>query len=73
MCLILKQTHYKTKFLDCRVDRACTIKNPVQKFGAIPAIVDLYPGGVLPYSLGGGVPLGSRKSYPLLDQVLQIL
>ena len=30
-------------------------------------------GGVLPYSLGGGVPLGSRKSYPLLDQILQIL
>ena len=25
------------------------------------------------YSLGGGVPLGSRKSYPLLDQILQIL
>ena len=25
------------------------------------------PGGVLPYSLGGGVPLGSRKSYPLLE------
>ena len=24
-------------------------------------------GGVLPYSLGGGVPLGSRKSYPLPD------
>ena len=22
-------------------------------------------GEVLPYSLGGGVPLGSRKSYPL--------
>ena len=30
-------------------------------------------GGVLPYSLGGGVPLGSRKSYPLLDQILQML
>ena len=29
--------------------------------------------GVLPYSLGGGVPLGLRKSYPLLDQILQIL
>ena len=29
--------------------------------------------GVLPYSSGGGVPLGSRKSYPLLDQILQIL
>ena len=29
--------------------------------------------GVLPYSLGGGVPLDSRKSYPLLDQILQIL
>ena len=28
-------------------------------------------GGVLPYSLCGGVPLGSRKSYPLLDQILQ--
>ena len=28
-------------------------------------------GGVLPYSLGGGVPLGLRKSYPLLDQILQ--
>ena len=28
----------------------------------------------LPYSLGGGVPLGSRKSYPLLDreEILQI-
>ena len=24
-------------------------------------------GGVLPYSLGGGLPLGSQKSYPLLD------
>ena len=23
---------------------------------------------VLPYSLGGGVPLGSRKSYPLLTK-----
>ena len=35
---------------------------------------DLYwGGGVLPYSLGGGVPLGSRKFYPLLDQILQIL
>ena len=22
-------------------------------------------GGILPYSLGGGVPLGLRKSYPL--------
>ena len=30
-------------------------------------------GGVLPYSLGRGVPLGSRKSNPLLDQILQIL
>ena len=30
-------------------------------------------GGVLSYSLGGGVPLGLRKSYPLLDQILQIL
>ena len=30
-------------------------------------------GGVLPYSLGVGVPLGSRKSYPLLDQILQVL
>ena len=30
-------------------------------------------GGVFPYSLGGGVPLGSRKSYLLLDQMLQIL
>ena len=29
--------------------------------------------GVRPYSLGGGVPLGSRKSYSLLDQILQIL
>ena len=29
--------------------------------------------GVLPYHLGGGVPLGSRKSYPLQDQTLQIL
>ena len=30
-------------------------------------------GGVLlPYSLGGSVPLGSRKSYPLPDQILQI-
>ena len=28
------------------------------------------PGGVLPYSLGEGVPLGSRKSYPLLEQIL---
>ena len=27
-------------------------------------------GGVLPHSLGGGVPLGSQKSYPLLDQIL---
>ena len=27
-------------------------------------------GGVLPYSLGEGVSLGSRKSYPLLDQIL---
>ena len=28
----------------------------------------------LPYSLGGGVPLGSRKSYHLLDreEILQI-
>ena len=26
--------------------------------------------GVLPYSLGWGVPLGSRKSCPLLDQIL---
>ena len=30
-------------------------------------------GGILPYSLDGGVPLGSRKSYPLVDQVLEIL
>ena len=30
-------------------------------------------GGVLPYSLGQDVPLGSQKSYPLLDQILQIL
>ena len=30
-------------------------------------------GGILTYSLGGGAPLGSRKSYPLLDQILQIL
>ena len=31
------------------------------------------PGGT-PYSLVGGVPLGSRKSYPLLvEQILQIL
>ena len=31
------------------------------------------PQGVLPCNLGGGVPLGLRKSYPLLDQILQIL
>ena len=30
-------------------------------------------GGLLPYSSSGGGPLGSRKSYPLLDQILQIL
>ena len=30
-------------------------------------------GGVLPYSLGGDVSLCSRKYYPLLDQILQIL
>ena len=30
-------------------------------------------GGILTYSLGGGASLGSRKSYPLLDQILQIL
>ena len=40
----------------------------------ISAIVQHNPdeggGGVLPYSLGGGVLLGSRKSYPLLDQIL---
>ena len=29
--------------------------------------------GVLPYSLGRGVPMGSQKFYPLLDQILQIL
>ena len=29
--------------------------------------------GVLSYSLGGGVPLGSQNSYSLLDQILQIL
>ena len=29
--------------------------------------------GVLPYSLGGDVLLGLRKSYPLLDQIFQIL
>ena len=29
--------------------------------------------GVLLYSLGGGVPLGSRKSYPLIDQILHML
>ena len=34
------------------------------------------PGGggmVHPYSLDGGVLLGSQKSYPLLDQILKIL
>ena len=31
------------------------------------------PGVVLPYSLGRGVPLGSRKSYPLRDQIVLIL
>ena len=36
-------------------------------------VVMVVPGRVLPYSLGGGVPLGSRKSYPLLDQIFQIL
>ena len=30
-------------------------------------------GGVLPYSLGGSVLLGSRKSHPLLDQTVQEL
>ena len=30
-------------------------------------------GGVLSYSLGGGVPLGSQKSYPLLKSISQIL
>ena len=29
--------------------------------------------GATPYSLSGGVLLGSRKSYHLLDQILQIL
>ena len=29
--------------------------------------------GVLPYSLVEGVLLGSRKTYHLLDQILQIL
>ena len=37
------------------------------------AQIRLRPGGgggvVLPYSLGGGVPLGSRKSYPLQSLV----
>ena len=27
-------------------------------------------GGVLSYSLSGGVLLGSQKSYPVLDQIL---
>ena len=36
-------------------------------FGPNPGV------GVLPYSLGEGVPLGSRKSYLLLDLILQIL
>ena len=31
------------------------------------------PGGVLPYSFCVGVPLGSRKSYPLQKKILQIL
>ena len=31
------------------------------------------PGSTPIYSLGGGVPLGSRESYPLLYQILQIL
>ena len=30
-------------------------------------------GGVLSYSLGGDVPLGSQKSYPLLKSISQIL
>ena len=34
--------------------------------GSIPGDFNA-PGGVFPYSMGGGVPLGSRKSYPLPD------
>ena len=33
--------------------------------GQIVFQVDFTRGGILPYSLGGCVPLGSRKSYPL--------
>ena len=36
-------------------------------------LVPLSPGGYSHIVLGGGVPLGSWKSYPLLDQILQIL
>ena len=36
----------------------------------VTVCISMYPpGGVLPYRLGGDLPLGSRKSYPLLDQI----
>ena len=36
----------------------------------VHSIPKILPRGVLPYSLGVGVPLGSRKYYPLLNQTL---
>ena len=44
----------------------------VREFLTEPRLLATREWRVLPYSLDGGVPMGSRKSYPSLDQILQI-
>ena len=46
------------------------LQNCAQFYCATDQLRLLDPPGVLPYSLGGGVQLGSQKSYPLQDQIL---
>ena len=59
MCNMFQYRNYKYSFRDS--ENRLTLPKPRRG------------GGVLPYSLGGSVPLGSQMSYPLLDQILQIL
>ena len=65
---VIQWSHYRSK---CKAMTEIIIRKIIMVL--MITVVMVVPGRVLPYSLGGGVPLGSRKSYPLLDQIFQIL
>ena len=69
---IKKQQHFSGLIL-VKLSVCPVTKDFIQTVAVRLQSVETPGEGVLPYSLGGGVPLGSQKSYSLLDQILQIL